>query len=194
MYTAKEISKEFGGGKKMSVGIHINCSLDSVNVGENYVDFNYSNSAGETHNKRVWFPDPSKVYVRDSETDQQALERSKKEALAHVVKHMNIFMSKEQVDTFSAPDFVSFVKGASTLIDASKDSTKVNLKLIPDNKLEYSTFGRYPDYIEECEEGAPVGIQFTSWEQTNRVNPYNAKLDNSVDSGESKANDLGSII
>lgn len=188
MYTAKEISNEFGGGKKMDVGIHENCELTSVKVGENFIDFNYQNSKGDIHNKRVWFPEPTKVYVREDETDAQALERSKKDALAHVVKHMNIFLTKEQVDTFSAPDFVSFVRGAAELLEANKDSAKVNLKLIPDNKLEYSTFGRYPDYVEKYTEGAPVGLKFSSWEQANRVDPFNAK------SEPAPKSDLGSVI
>lgn len=193
MYTAKEIKNEFGGGSKIKVGIHTACKLASVVVGDNFVDFNYESAEGSVHNKRVWFPELSKVYVRENETDQQALERSRKEALAHIVKHMHIFLDKETVDTFSAPDFKSFVLNASRLLEEHKDSSKINLKLIPDSKLEYSTFGRYPDYIEEYEEGKEPTLQFTSWEIQNRVNPYK-NSENSSSANEEGQNKLNSII
>jgi len=116
-----------------------------------------------------------KVYVKENETETQALERKKKEYLAFIVRHMQIFCPKEVVDTFSAPTFEEFAKRGVELLQEHKDSTKVNLKLIPDADLEYSTFPNFPSYIEKHVEGEEPKLKFSQWEVDNRLKPYEVK-------------------
>ena len=88
---------------------------------------------------------------------------------------MQIFCPKEIVDTFSANTFEDFAKRGVELLNEHKNSTKVNLKLIPDADLEYSTFPNFPSYIEKYVEGEEPKLKFSQWEVDNRLKPYEVK-------------------
>lgn len=53
-YKAQELFAEMGSraGSKLPVGIHSNCSLQNVEVGENFIDFIYQKD-GSFNNKRA---------------------------------------------------------------------------------------------------------------------------------------------
>lgn len=159
-----------GKGSKIPVGIHARCKVTSVEVGDRFIDFNYEDSEGRVNNKRVWFPDITKITPKDGENIQEALKRRETEDLAHIVKHMHIFLTPEEFNTFSAPDFVSFCKKAETLLTPKLTTKMVNLKLIFDAN-GYSTFGRYPDYIQEYVEGQDPTLTYTKYELENKVKP-----------------------
>lgn len=183
MLFANQINIESTGGKKIPVGIHSNCRVTSVETGDNFIDFNYEDNESRVHNKRVWFPDPSKITPLENESTQDALTRVTNESLAHIVKHMYIFCSPEEINTFVAADFPSFANKAKQLLASKLDSKRVNLKLIYDNNGQFSTFSRMrPDYIEEYVEGQPVGLAYTKWEQANRTQ---YKVDDKVTSTDS---------
>jgi len=173
MLFAKEVLDSLSPAGKVSkipVGIHSNCSVTSVEVGDRYIDFNYKDSIGRVHNKRVWFPDIKNLYLNDGETTLQALERADKEAFAHMVKHMHIFLPVDTVNTFSAPDLRTAAMRVQSLLSPQVlESKKVNLKLIYDKDGNWSVFGNYPNYIEEFVEGEEPKLQYDKWETENRL-------------------------
>lgn len=174
MLKATQIELGLGGsGRKFPVGVHSKCKVVSVEKGDNFIDFNYESEDGDLyHNKRVWFPSVDKLYPRDGETVAQAFDRDVNERLAHIVKHLRIFLSPEEIEKFQAPDFESFAeKAALVLNDRVLSSKYVNLSLIYDSDGEYSTFGRYPNYIEEYVEGKEPTIGPSDWERKNRMTP-----------------------
>lgn len=75
---------------------------------------------------------------------------------------MQIFLPKQEFETFQAPDFDSFVDRAVGLLNKYKDTAKVNLQLIPDSDLKYATFGNFPNYIEKYTEGQPCTLSFSA--------------------------------
>lgn len=168
MYKATDLLEK--GGSRIPVGIHENCKVSSVEVGERWIDFNYEKD-GATNNKRVWFSTPDKVWTRDGESKEQAFERSKKEDLAHVTKHLHIFLTEEEFENFEAKTYEEFMNKAAAILEDKLDRTTVNLKLIYDKEGMYSEFGRYPDYIEEYVEGEKPTLYYTKYELQNRTTP-----------------------
>lgn len=152
-------------GIKIPFGIHTNCVVTSVVKGDNYVDINFEDSEGRSHNKRLW--EPNGKYPKQGETSDQAIERESLENLAHVVKILHIFLGENNLDAVEAKTYDGFVEKAIKLVTPKLASKKVNLKLIYDAEGIYSTFGKFPDYIEENTGEAPK-IDFTKWEKENR--------------------------
>lgn len=166
-----------GTGKKIPFGIHLNNSVTSVEVGERWLDFNYESVDGSTHNKRVWFPELGKVLVNDGETQQDALKRADEQAFSHLVKHMRIFLSPEELNLFSAPDIRTAATNCAAILAPRLKNKKVNLKLIYDKEGQWSVFGNFPDYIEEYIEDVPTKLKFTDWELKNRCTPKAAEVE-----------------
>ena len=159
-------------GTKIPFGIHTNCEVTSVEVGENFVDINFKDSENRTHNKRLW--DANGNYPRKdkdgnfTETKQQAIEREETQNLAHIVKLLHIYLGDEGISKFPALEYEEFIEKAIKVLTPKLASKKVNLKLIYDSEGMYSVFGNFPDYIEECVEGEEPRIKFTKWELENR--------------------------
>ena len=159
-------------GSKMGVGIHEECSVTSITVEDRYFDINFSNKAGEVHNKRLWapngnYPRTDKV-TNVTETKQQAIEREEASNLSHIVKLLHIFLGEEGVAKFPALEYDDFVEKAASVLNPKFASKKVNLKLIYDGDGSYSTFGNFPDYIEEWT-GSPATLKYSKWELENRL-------------------------
>ena len=136
-------------------------------------------------------PDPQKLYPKEGETPQQAFARAEKEYLAHIVKHLHIFLSDEEFNTFAAPDIRTFTDKAAALINAKKDDYALNLKIIYDTDGVFPVFGRYPDYVEKHIEGEEPTLAYSKHEREKRITPATAKTDEVVvnESG-SAASDL----
>lgn len=113
--------------------------------------------------------------MRENETDLEAFERAQKEFLTFLSKHMHIFLPKELFETFSAPDFNSFIDKAVPLLNQYKDSCLINIQLIPNRDLSGATFSYYPNYIERHTPGQPSKLTYSTWELDNRVKPWNLK-------------------
>lgn len=161
------------GGNKIPVGIHSNCKLASVEAGENFYDINFEDSEGRIQNVRLWepngkFPRTDKNGV--TETPAQATARSERENLRHVVKLLHIFAGEESLATVSG-DYPQMMAKAAALLNKLAPTKKLNLKLIYDSLGVYSSFGKFPDYVEQHIEGEEPKLQFTPWELLNRVEP-----------------------
>lgn len=151
---------------KIPFGIHTNCSVTSLEVGDNYVDINFSDSEGRVHNKRLWAPNDK--YPRDGETSADALQRESRARLSHIVSLMHIFLGEDVIAKFQANTYEDFILKAVAMLNPKLKTKKVNLKLIYDADGVYSTFGNFPDYIEEYVEGVPSKLAYTTWEKKNR--------------------------
>lgn len=116
-----------------------------------------------------------KVYPRDGEGPMEAYARNIEEYLAFFAKHMHIFVPEEITENFGADSYQEFAKKATELLNKHKDSAYINLKSIPDSNLLYSTFGKYPNYVEKWEEGVPTRLKYSDWELRERVNPWQDK-------------------
>lgn len=159
-------------GVKIGFGIHSNCDVVSVERGENFVDINFKDSEGKTHNKRLW--DANGNYPRRDaktgveETKQQAIEREETSNLAHIVKLLHIYLGEEALAKFGADSYDDFVDKAIKALAPKLSGKKVNLKLIYDSEGKYSVFGNFPDYIEEYVPGQEPTLKFSKWELENR--------------------------
>lgn len=178
MYKAIDLLEK--GGSRLPVGIHTAVRVTKSEVGDNYIDFHYEKD-GATQHKRVWFPSEDKVWTRDGESKADALERSKREALAHVTKHLHIFLTEEEFATFEANSFEEYVNKAAVVLEDKLDRHLVNLKLIYDSDGQYSDFGRYPDYIEKYVEDQKPTLYYTKYELQNRIKPAAASVATSDD-------------
>jgi len=119
-------------GKKMSVGIHTACTVTSVEVGDRWIDFNYAAPTGEVHNKRVWFPELDKVRLNEGESLVDGLKRAEEEEFGHIVKHMRIFLSPDEINQFAASDLRSAAMKCQALLAPRLASKKVNIKILYD--------------------------------------------------------------
>lgn len=190
MYKAQDIAGNMASGKgRIPVGIHENCKVTKVETGDNFIDFYYEDQQQRSHNKRVWFPTPDKVWPKDGETKVEAFERSQKEALAHVVKHLHIFLPEKDFNKFEAENFEQFVEKAAKVLPKHLESKTVNLKLIYDKDGVYSTFGNYPDYIEEWSADQKCGLFYTKWERENRLESKVEEAINASDEAVVKIDD-----
>lgn len=170
MLFAKEVLVNSGSRtEKIPVGVHTACEVTSVETGDNYIDFNYRDAEGRVNNKRVWYPDITKINQLPDEDIKAAFNRVTQENLAHIVKHMHIFLTTDEINSFAAPDFVSFAVKAAAMISPKVGNKKVNLKVILDYNGEFTAFGRYPDYVEEHVPGEEPKLKFTTWEKANRT-------------------------
>lgn len=175
-YQASIIFKEdlsYTGGK-IPVGIHTDCSLESIEKGETYWDINFKDSEGRSHNKRLW--QPKGTYPRKDkdgvviETVEEALAREERENMRHVVALLHIFIGEDALATVGANSYDEFMTKAAGILNQKAATKKLNLKLIYDSNGAYSEFGKIkPDYVEEYIEGQAPTLQYTKWELENRV-------------------------
>lgn len=177
--------------QKIPYGVHTNCSVVSVVALKNeYVDINVEDSEGRVQNKRLWWPNdkyPNKIKNADGtqrdETSEETIRRGESNLLIHIVKLMHIFLGKEELEKFPELDFEPFVSQAIKLLTPKLSTKKVNLKLIYDSEGLYSTFGNFPDYIEECVPNQEPNLKYSPWEKDNRCTYKGDKEieDNSAD-------------
>ncbi len=178
-YQASIIFKEdlSSGGHKIPVGIHANCTLESVEKGETFYDINFKDSEGHTHNKRLW--QPKGAFPRKDkdgniiETPQDALAREERENMRHFIKLLYIFLGEDGLATVSGNSYNEFMEKAAALLNQKANTKKLNLKLIYDSTGVYSEFpktlGFGSDYMEEYVEGQEPTLTFSKWELENRV-------------------------
>jgi len=179
MLFGKEALKEmesYGGGSKIPVGIHSKITVSSVEVGVDFIDFNYlDESSNRVNNKRVWFPKLDTIKPKvdkttglPAETLAEAFERISKNRFNHIIKHMKIFLPVEVIDAFNPPDVpTAAMRAAAMFTPAVLGAKKVNLKVIVDPKSGYTTFGNFTDYIEEYVEGQAPTLEFSKEERKN---------------------------
>ena len=158
-------------GAKIPQGIHTNCEVVSVEQGDTgkntFVDINFKDSEGRFHNKRLWSPTGN--YPKDGETTADAIKREELSNLSHVVKIVHIFLGNEALAALSAENYQSLMgKLVSKLTPEVLSKKKVNLKLIYDSDGQWSVFGNFPDYVEECIAGQEPKLKFSPWELANR--------------------------
>lgn len=111
------------------------------------------------------------MYPKEGESLEDAKSRDVNERLAHIVKFMDIFLGKEVVDSFAAPNFKSFAEKAAAMLNDSIGNNTVNIKLIYDKDGVFSTFPTFPNYIEKHVPGQEPTIKFSNWELEHRCNP-----------------------
>lgn len=132
-------------------------------------------------------PDVNKLYPKEGETPLQTFARAEKEFLAHVVKHLKIFLTDNEFNVFAAQDAKQFATKAAEMLNERKSSKKVNLKLIYDTDGVFSVFGKYPDYIEEYVEGVEPTLQYSKYEMDKRMTPAAQRTDAAVIPGASSS-------
>lgn len=157
---------------RIPFGIHTNCKLVSVESGDGYFDINFEDSEANTHNKRLWQPKGS--YPRtdkdgNTETTAEAMLREERENMRHVVRLLHIFIGEDALAKVSGKSYEEFMSKAAGILNQKAETKRLNLKLIYDGLGVYSTFGSYPDYVEEYKEGEEPTIKYTPWELTNRT-------------------------
>jgi hypothetical protein len=173
MFNAKSNSEYLptnSAGKKIPVGIHAKCKVTDINIGENFIDFVYADSESRVHNKRVWFPDPTKPPMpKADESVSEAIHRDAQERAAHITAHLKSMANNDEWMSISAPTFRDYAMMAKRYLDTVKDTAYINLKLVLDKDLEWSEFPRYPNYIEKYIDGEAPTLKFSEWELKNRV-------------------------
>ena len=183
MLFAKDINENQGGGKYMDVGIHTNVELTSIAVEDRWVDINYQNSQGETIRKRVFFPEIGSTTPNDGETIADALKRRENDEFTHLVKHMRIFMSPDEINVFSAPDLRTAAMKFQAILTPRLNTKKLNLKVILDKDGKYAEVPKqaFNKYVEEYVEGQTPTLEFTTWELKNRTTRKPSVVDTTDD-------------
>lgn len=168
MLFAKDILDKPEGNKKLQPGIHEGVTVTGVEVGDRWLDFNYANSDGDYNNKRIWFPELDKIRVDEGQSIADALKEADEVAFGHMVTHMRIFLSPDELNTFSAPDLKTAAIKCAALLTPRLKEQKINLKITFDKD---GVWTRIPDkkYIEKNVEGQPTTLAFTDWELKNRM-------------------------
>lgn len=174
-------------GIKIPFGIHTNCKVTSLVKGENYVDINFEDQEGRTHNKRLW--EPNGKFPKQGETSAEALQRESVENLAHIVKVLHIFLGEESLAAIKAETYEGFIDKAIKAVTPRLNSETVNLKLIYDAEGIYSTFGKFPDYIEKYIPEEKSKLSYSKWEKENR-SEYKGEQDKSVPKQSEALNSL----
>lgn len=170
MFNLELIFQKELGSAKIPVGIHKNCKItEVVHVKDEYTDICFEDPTGGVHNKRLWSPKgnyPRDIKLPDGSTQKetltQAKEREAQSNLLHIVKVLHIV----------APDASKNIEGSyddviQKVIKVTKPllpNVRVNLKLIYDAEGKYSTFGKFPDYIETYVEGEEPTLKYTAYE------------------------------
>jgi len=163
---------------KIPVGIHTGCKVEGVVVTAEYVDINFKDSESRSNNVRLWAPKgkyPQDIKDADGnvsgkETVQQAIEREERANLRHLVKVQHI-VAPETIASTEAKSYIDLAKKISKIINENKDSVQVNLKLIFDSEGKYSTFPKYPSYIELCVEGQEPTLTYSEYEISKGLSP-----------------------
>lgn len=180
-------------GTKIPVGIHTNCKVTSVDTTAEYVDINFEHPDGTHHNKRLWLPKgnyPRKVKNPDGsetmETVQEAVVRETRQNLSHLATVVNIFLTEDERTALKAglaktPEYQDVVEQIAKKLNPTLDRKRVNLKLIADSERKYSTFGNFPDYVEEYVEGAEPKLKYSPYEVTQGLNGTAQKATSEVD-------------
>jgi len=173
--TAKEIfdGMNQSSGTKLQVGTHVGVDLTSVEVTDTYIDFNVKKD-DLIHNKRIYFPDGD-AKPRENESQEAANKRDRNQRLSHIVKFLHIYCGQQAVDTLAAPSVKEFAKKAATLINAKKNTKKINIYLIYDSDGKYSTFPFFARYVEEHLVGKEPTIGPSDWEKEHRMTPSNSE-------------------
>jgi len=169
MITAKEIfSTMNSGGTKIPAGFHENVKFTGITPGATFFDIGFEKD-GKVHNKRVYAPS-GPVKTREGEDELAAIKRDRNNRLQHLLKMMRIFMGQDAIDQFEAPDYNSFVERGADMLNRLKDSKTVNLKLIYDKERRYSSFGFFPDYVEEHVLGETHTLKYSKYELEKELN------------------------
>ena len=163
---------------KIPVGIHAGCKIDGVVVTDEYVDINFKDSDLRSNNVRLWAPKgkyPQDIKDADGnvigkETVQQAVDREERANLRHLVKVQHI-VAPETVAGTEAKSYLDLSKKIAKVINENKDSVQVNLKLIFDSEGKYSTFPKYPSYIELHIEGQEPTLVYSEYEISKGLTP-----------------------
>lgn len=186
-------ARKFNGtAKKLGVGIHKNCKFEGVEIGDNYLDIFVANDEGESQNKRIWFPDENKIYVRDGEEFEEAVERDTIDRLDHIVSLVEVLHGQEVAENLEAKTFLEFCEKTKTLCNGVI-GTRVNVKLIYDKAGDYSEFPYFPPYLERYVEGQEPTLKFTKYELEKRMTPNpTLNSDNAVLPGA--ANDISNVL
>lgn len=173
---------------KIPVGIHINCRITSVKLGEGFFDINFESPDGAIHNKRLWDPKgsyPKQKEDGSTETTNEAKFREEASNLTHVVKIMHIVLGEKAIMELPELEYTAFLKKAETLLTPKVlEKVRVNLKLIYDADGQYSVFGNFPDYIELHVPNEEPKLSFTKWELANRLTKKEVKASNTSTSRE----------
>lgn len=168
----KSTLRKGGNATKIPAGIRKDVKIVALEKGANYVDIHFEDQEGRVQNNRIWDHNPDKIYPRDGESDQEAAKRDKMERLDHLNEVLEIFLTKEEFNSFEAPTYDAYVnKAISSLPDEVLSSKTVNIKLLPDSTGLYSEFSRFAGgNIEECKKGQPSSLKYSKWELENRIN------------------------
>ena len=185
-------------GSKIPFGIHSNCKVTSIDFNPaEYLDINFEDSEGRFHNKRLWKPSgkfPAEVQLPDGtkrkETTAQALEREEALNLSHLIKLIHIFLGEAEIERFPALEYDAFIKRAINLLEPSLATKQVKLKLIYDTEGMYSTFGKFPDYIELHQEGKEPTLEFSNYEKSNRCTYKGKKTSDSAKAADTDVDEL----
>lgn len=181
-------------------GIYSNVKLIDINYERgSYVDLTYettentkrympdsveSMAPGIRERKRIFYPDPNKVFPFDDETKEDAYNRSKVEFMRSLSTTAKYLMPKEEFQTISAETYDQLVEKLVQAIRTNLDNGLFNIKVRLDKNLQYSEIpGRGTAWFEAAT-GNPDDmptIKFSSWELNNRITNNKVNLSDLLD-------------
>lgn len=153
---------KLGGSKPTTAGIHYGYNLTSIDILDKRIEFKYEKP--ETNNyitQSIWTTNYSEF--KDDEDKQRFYDRLE----ANISKLLYIFCPEDVADKIEASTINAFIEKAVAMILKYKNSTKVNVGLIYDKSGKYTEVSSRG--IEKYTEEGLSNIQFTEWEELNRM-------------------------
>lgn len=162
MINIKEnVDKLKGGGSSIPAGIHENVVVESVEVGNTYIDIHLKDSSGRVKKDRLFDPDEKYVTPKDGESKEEAFKRVVNDASQVLLQYV------VSATDFELPGTVSTYADLKKLAGKALEKAvhPVNLKMVPHRtEPTWSDFPKYAPYVERFKEGFPATLRYSKYE------------------------------
>jgi hypothetical protein len=165
-----DLNKNLGGKAYIEPGIHTEAQCLNMETAENYTDIFIELDGGGQVKDRIYFPDPEKVYLRDGETQEQAVKREVDNTADRLSQYAQIFLNENERTqvAMKANDLKGLALALESVLPTRFPSKKVDIKLVPgkdkEGNYKYSNFPRYPLYIKESGDDTKT-LKFSKYER-----------------------------
>lgn len=147
MINTKDSSTSNNTSTYLSVGVHQNCFIKSVEIktpkAKSLIEIYVSNDAGSSQKKAIWIPDPNSPYIAAGENTEQAKEREVNE-LRDQCATILLALFPGELAHISAPTIDSFVQQFVAKINqAIVGKNRVSVIVQYDSSEQYSEFPKW---------------------------------------------------
>ena len=154
--------------KYLQPGIHQKLSLESVELHDNYIDFNIVSEAEEKYRDRVFFPNPESEWIKQN---PENLSKEEDTFLDKLSQYVLLYVEADKIPDTSGMSYKDVAALCKNIITQNMGTqVKFNMKLVPDSQGLYARSPKFAPYVEKYEEGKPTTLKYSKWELDNLIN------------------------